>query len=165
MVRNSILRGQEFNLFWRGVPLVFLAGLAGAAVSQSPGSILAHGARAMRVANIQAWLPNQRKVFKMSTWINLNHLSEAQRDGGGTKKCFTSQFHFQLLEWNLEETKGQANPVPSRYLSPAFKESRIWVIQIHLFFPIHTSPIDFTRVSWKPSSWLSGRGHEPVKAS
>lgn len=79
--------------------------------------------------------------------------------------CITSQFHFQLLERNLEETKGQASPVPSQYFSPAFKESRIWVIQIHLFFPIHTSPIDFTRVSWKPSSWLSGHGHEPVKIS
>lgn len=113
MVRNSILRGQEFNLFWRGLPLVFLAGLAGAAVSQSPGSILTRGARAVRVANIQAWLPNQRKVFKMSGWINLNHLSEAQRDGGGTKKCPLFLYHISV-SFSVTGTKSRGNKRPGK---------------------------------------------------
>lgn len=173
-VKNSICSREAYRwCSWQGSRR--------AAVSQSPGSALAREARAVQVANIQAWLPNQKKVFKTSAQINLNHFPEAQRDGGrggrrgGTEKCPSLLFHislfrFQSLEWKVEGTKGQAGPIPSLSHSPAVKESRIWLMQIHFFLPffwrdsIPTSPIHFTRVSQKSSSGLSE--HDPsVKAS
>lgn len=94
-VKNSICSRETYCwCSWQGS--------CGAAVSQSLGSTLAHGARVVQVANIQAWLLNQKKVFKTSAQINLNHFPEAQRDGEELKSalhfCFTSHFHFQLLE-------------------------------------------------------------------
>lgn len=57
-VKNSICSREAYCwCSWQG--------LHGAAVSQSPGSTLAHEARAVKVANIWAWLPNQKRFSKL----------------------------------------------------------------------------------------------------
>lgn len=57
-VKNSICSREAYCwCSWQG--------LHGAAVSQSPGSTLAHEARAVQVANIWAWLPNQKRFSKL----------------------------------------------------------------------------------------------------
>lgn len=105
-VKNSICSREAYRwCSWQGSH--------GAAVSQSPGSTLAHGARAVQVANIQAWLPNQKKVFKTSARINLSHFTEAQRDGGELK----SVLHFFFTSHSFISATGiksRGNKRPGR---------------------------------------------------
>lgn len=82
---------------------------------------------------------------------------------------FTSHCFIFSLEWKVGR-KGQAGPIPSLCHSAEVKKSRIWVIQVHLFFPffwrdlIPTSPLYFTSISQEGLSSLSFSelfGHDP----
>lgn len=53
-----------------------------------------------------------------------------------------SLFNFQSLEWKIEGTKSQTGLIPSLSHRAAVQESRIWVIQVHLFFPFFLKGFD-----------------------
>ena len=175
MARNSIFRGQEFNLFWRGLPLVLLAGLVRVCRQPVPGKHSRSQSKSGARGQHSGLAAEPEKGFQNFSSDQPKSFCQGTKGWGGTEKCPSLLFHvslfrFQSLERKVEGTKGQAGPTPSFFCSPAVKESRICIIQITLFFLFFWRdfdthfPIHFTRGSQKPSAGHSGN-EPPVKAS
>lgn len=149
-------------------------GSHGAAVRLAPGSTRAHGARAVKMANIRAQLPNQKKRFSKLQVGSTLIIFPRHKGMWGTEKCASLLFHisllhFQSLEWKVKGTKGQPSPVPSLSRSPAVKESRICVIQIIFLILLKgfrsPVPTSISRECLRNLPWgILGITHQPKTA-